>query len=71
MVVEMVLMVSETKKKSKKTETEDSPAYVKKLLPIHWAREEHLDEALFLPYNQNEVTREEFDDIKKKISNKW
>jgi len=45
--------------------------YVKKLIPTHWAREDGLDEALFLYYDRNgEITREEYDNIKKLVSNK-
>ena len=52
-------------KKEEKAKDE-KPKWVKKLLPVHWAREEGLDEALFLYYNSKEVTREEYEEIKKK-----
>lgn len=49
--------------------TSSTKEYVKKLIPSHWAREEGMDEALFLYYDKDGAcTREEYERIKKLVS---
>ena len=38
-----------------------------KLKPQHWARQEQIDETLFAPWNDKEVTEDEYKKLKKKV----
>jgi hypothetical protein len=44
------------------------PAFVKKLLPTHWAREAGIDEHLFLAWNDNAITKAEWEALKAVVS---
>jgi hypothetical protein len=65
-----------TKSKKPTEETSEKPpsttgtAYVKKLLPTHWAREEGIDESLFLAWNNDAITHDEWTALKRVVSKK-